>query len=83
MHVDTETTTINQVLPMVKYDLGLGFLPEPFVKPDVAKGKVFEIPLYEDIPTRGIVLIQDTRKPESTAAHALINDLLAHAGKNQ
>lgn len=77
MHVDTETTTINQVLPMVKYDLGLGFLPEPFVRSSVKKGEVFEIPLYEDIPTRGIVLVQDTRKPESTAAHALIEDLLS------
>lgn len=81
MHVDTETTTINQVLPMVKYDLGLGFLPEPFVRPAVAKEEVFEIPLYEDIPTRGIVLIQDTRKPESTASRALINDLLTYTSE--
>ncbi len=76
MHVDTETTTINQVLPMVQHDLGLGFLPEPFVRESVQKGEVFEIKLYEDIPKRDIVLIQDTRKPESTAAHALITELL-------
>ena len=78
MHVDTETTTINQVLPMVKYDLGIGFLPEPFVRQAVQKGEVFEIPLFEDIPTRDIVLIQDTRKPESTASRALINDLMTY-----
>ncbi|MCI5569627.1 MAG: LysR family transcriptional regulator [Candidatus Alectryocaccobium sp.] len=77
MRVDTETTTINQVLPMVKYDLGLGFLPEPFVRHDLKSGNVFKIDLYEDIPQRRIVLVQDTRKPESTAARVLIKDLIA------
>lgn len=76
MHVDTETTTISQVLPMVAYDLGIGFVPEPFVREAVEKKEVFEIPLYEDIPSREIVLIQDTRKPASTASKALIDELL-------
>lgn len=77
LRVDTETTTINQVLPMVKYDLGLGFLPEPFARPALAKGELFKIDLYEEIPRRSIILVQDTRKPESMAAHALIKDLLS------
>ncbi len=77
MRVDTETTTINQVLPMVKYDLGLGFLPEPFVKHELKNGNIFKIDLYEEIPQRRIVLVQDTRKPESTAARVLIKDLIA------
>ncbi len=81
LRVDTETTTINQVLPMVKYDLGLGFLPEPFARPALAKGELFQIELYEEIPKRNIILVQDTRKPESMAAHALIRDLLS--SKNQ
>ncbi len=76
MHVSTETTTINQVLPMIKYDLGLGFLPDAFVASAIQKGEVFEIPLFEDIPSRSIVLIQDTRKPESTASNAFIKDLI-------
>lgn len=78
IRVDTETTTINQVLPMVKYDLGLGFLPEDFVTEDLKNGSVFKIDLYEEIPHRNIVLVQDTRKPESTAARTLITDLIAH-----
>ena len=76
LRVDTETTTINQVLPMVKYDLGLGYLPEPFVRNDLKNGEIFKIDLYEKIPQRRIVLVQDTRKPESTAARALIKDLI-------
>ncbi len=78
IRVDTETTTINQVLPMVKYDLGLGFLPEDFVREELRKEEIYKIDLYEEIPSRNIVLIQDTRKPESTAARTLITDLLAH-----
>ncbi len=76
LRVDTETTTINQVLPMVKYDLGLGYLPEPFVRKDLEKGDIFEIKLYEEIPKRKIIMVQDIRKPESTAARAFIKDLL-------
>ena len=78
LRVDTETTTINQVLPMVKYDLGLGYLPEPFVRPDLESGSLYKIDLYESIPKRSIVMVQDTRKPESTAARALIKDLLEY-----
>lgn len=77
LRVDTETTTINQVLPMVKYDLGLGFLPESFARPALAKREIFKIDLYEEIPKRSIVLVQDTRKPESMSAHALISEILA------
>ncbi len=77
LRVDTETTTINQVLPMVKYDLGLGFLPEPFARPALEEGELYKIDLYEEIPKRNIILVQDTRKPESMAAHALIKDLLS------
>ena len=77
LHVDTETTTINQALPMVKYDLGIAFFPEPFAKKAIENGEVFEIQLYEETPSRDIVLIQDTRKPASTAARAFINDLKA------
>ena len=37
--VDTEAATTDQVLPLVKNDLGLGFLPESFAKEALGRGE--------------------------------------------
>ena len=68
---DVEVATTDQVLPMVKYDLGLGFLPRSFAQDALDKKEVFEVLLKEAIPYRDICLVWDKSRPLSTAAQKL------------
>lgn len=67
---DTEAATTNQVLPLVKYNLGLAFLPEPFAHEALERCEICRIPLAESIPQRQVCLIRDARRPLSVAARA-------------
>lgn len=68
---DIEVATVDQVLPMVQYDLGLGFLPTFFAEEAIQTEKVFEVRLKEEIPQRAICLVWDQSRPLSAAAAAL------------
>ncbi len=74
---DIEAATTDQILPMVKHGLGLGFLPKKFAAESIEKGEIFEIKLAEQIPVRHICLIQDKTRPTSLAAQELIR-MLTH-----
>lgn len=66
-----EAATADQILPMVRYNLGLGFLPESFVADAIEEKLIFPIALKESIPARKICLVQDQSRPLSAAAHKL------------
>ena len=60
--VDTEAATTDQVLPLVKNDLGLGFLPEPFAEEALVRGEVYRIPLADQIPKRQVCMVKDSSR---------------------
>lgn len=68
---EIEAATIDQILPMIIYDLGIGFLPEEFVRPALEAGEVFQIPMSSEIPQRTICLVKDMNRPISIAAREL------------
>lgn len=74
-----EAATTDQILPMVKHDLGLGFVPQSFAKEAIAKGEVFEVRLAEPIPDRYICLVRDKSRPFSAAAQKL-EEMIRAAG---
>ena len=65
---DIEAFTADQILPMVKADLGIGFVPTEFIG---SGGDVCVIDLKEKIPHRNIVLIKRVEQPLSMAARKL------------
>ena len=67
---DVELATTDMILPAVRYNMGIGFLPKEFAKEDLAFGKVFEIDVNERFPERSIILIHDTEYPQSIASKA-------------
>lgn len=71
LHPDMEAATTDQVLPMVRSGLGLGFLPENLAEEALARKEVFQIHLAESIPERNICLVRDTLRPLSIAAKEL------------
>ena len=44
---DTEAATADQILPLVKCELGLAFLPQPMAAPSILKKEIVQIPLKD------------------------------------
>jgi len=65
---DTEAATTDQMLTLVKSELGLAFVPEPMTKELLARGEIVELHLQEIIPSRSICLVYDHHRPLNTAA---------------
>ena len=68
---DTETATTDQILPLVKCELGLAFLPEPMARESIKKHEIVQISLKEDIPERNICMVYDWQHPLNSAARQL------------
>lgn len=71
MKPELEAATTDQILPMIKNDLGIGYLPEIYAKEALAKKEVCPLHLKEDIPMRQICFIENKQYPLSIAAQAL------------
>ena len=65
---DMELATTDMILPAVRHNLGLGFIPAEFAEAELKSGQVFEIKVKEKLPERNIVLIYDMEYPQSIAA---------------
>ena len=69
---DMEVATTDQILPMVRCNLGIGFCPEGIARPAIEHKEVFEIELEEEIPERQITIVEDSGKPQSIAVQKLL-----------
>ena len=65
--------TADQILPLVKSELGLAFLPQPMAREALLKKEIVQIPLVEEIPERYICLVYDSQHPMGAAARELKN----------
>ena len=68
---DTEAATTDQVLPLVKNELGLAFLPEEMTEEALKKHEIIQMDLKEGIPSRHVCMIYDAKRPMSAAAQKL------------
>ena len=76
---DTEAATTDQVLPLVKSELGLAFLPEAMAKEAIRKHEITKMMLKEEIPKRYVCMVYDSKRPMSVAAQKLKKILLEQA----
>lgn len=67
---DVEVTTADQILPVVKNNLGIGFVPEEFLKGEES-GCVFRVNLKEEIPPRSVCYVKRTDQTLGIAAREL------------
>ncbi len=67
---EIEVSTANQILPMVKSNLGIGFVPQEFLTEEDLH-HVIPLQLKENIPPRSICYIKRTDQPLSIAAKEL------------
>ena len=80
---DIETATADQILPMVRANLGIGFIPERTAKAAAVDGSIASLQLKEDPPERTICLIKHKDAPLSIAAAKLEEMLLKHSTINK
>lgn len=71
-----ETATADQILPLVRHELGLAFLPKAMAKEAIAHREILCIPLKDKIPKRSVSMIYDARGPRSVAAQTFQKILL-------
>ena len=76
---EIEAATTDQVLPMVKNDLGIGFVPMEFIENDIDKNNLLVLDIKEKIPQRNICLVTNTERPSSIVTRELEKNIL---GKN-
>ena len=71
LNPDMEAATLDQVLPMVINNLGIGFIPERFIGDSLEKQEIVQLQLYEPLPFRNIALLGRLDRPLSIAAGEL------------
>ena len=67
---DIEAATADQILPMVRNNLGIGFVPEEFLQGEEST-HIFPVCLKEQIPLRSVCLIKRRGAALSVAAQEL------------
>lgn len=75
---DIEAATSDQIIPMVRSDLGIGFVPEHTAKEAEEDGSIYILRLQQPLPERSIVLLKRRDKPLSVAARELEGMLLMY-----
>ena len=68
---EIEAATTDQILPMIKHDLGIGFLSDVCVKEAIQKEEVFELHLDCEVPERHISLVKDISRTSSIAVREM------------
>ncbi|WP_147422823.1 LysR family transcriptional regulator [Lacrimispora algidixylanolytica] len=66
-----EVATMDLIIPVIRKNLGIGFVPEEFAIPFLERKEIMEIKLHEQIPERKICIVSDDNRPLSSAAKEL------------
>lgn len=70
-HLDIETASAGQILPIVREGLGIGFVPEEFLRDLPASALVQTIALRDPVPKRAVLLLKRRGQALSAAAGKL------------
>lgn len=68
---ELEAATTDQILLIIKNDLGIGFIPEVFAKESLLEKEICQIPLSEEINRRHILFVENENYPLNVAAGEL------------
>lgn len=77
LKLDIELATADLLLPIIKKNFGIGYVPENMAQEALSRGEVFRLDLAEEIPLRYICVVRDVQRPLSAAARQLIGLLRA------
>lgn len=72
---DIEAATADQIMPLVKHGLGIGFVPEDFL---ALESGIRKIELKEELPEREIILVRKKEHSLPLPAKELVDMILSH-----
>ncbi len=70
---EIELNTADLIIPFIRRNLGIGFVPEELARPAIEAGEIVRIQLKTDIPERTIYGVHNPRYPLSAAAKELLS----------
>ena len=76
---DIEAATADQILPMVKANLGIGFVPATFLSEADWGQSIYPIDLVQKLPPRQVCLVESAQYSASAAAKELKKICFAHS----
>lgn len=68
---DIEAATFNQIIPMVRADLGIGFVPERTALQESDDNGIYVLNTCQPLPKRSVCLLKRKGNPLSIAAHEM------------
>lgn len=75
LQTDIELSSADLITPMVRDNLGIGFVPLLFAREEIRQGTVFQLSLKEEIPPREIRLFYNADRALSLTAKAFADIL--------
>lgn len=75
-HTDLEVATADQILPLVKHNLGIGFYPKELIQEELKDKNIYEIQTNIKKTERNILLVQDSTRLTNIATHKFIETLI-------
>ena len=76
---DIEAATADQLLPLIKHNLGIGFVPEDFLEEQNGDVQgIFRLPLRAELPQRSISLVKKRNHTLSLPARELERMILGN-----
>lgn len=76
---DIEAATADQILPMVKANLGIGFVPASFLSEADWGQSIYPIDLVQKLPPRKVCLVESAQYSAAAAAKELKKICFAHS----
>lgn len=78
---DIEVATSDLMVPMIQNNLGIGYVPEQLVRPELEAGGVYRVPVYEEMETRTVCALYDAKRGQSRCEKEFLEYLLSFAVK--
>lgn len=65
---DIEADSADLLVPMIRHNFGIGFIPQGMAQRAIKRGDVFRVPLEKELPPRSICMITDPHHPQTSAS---------------
>lgn len=75
LKADIELATADLIIPVIRENLGIGFVPEDLASEALNNNTIFQIALADKLPKRHICMVQNNQKPLNIAARQLIKSI--------
>lgn len=78
---DIEVATSDLMVPMIRNNLGIGYVPKQLVWAELEAGGVYRVPVYEEMETRTVCALYDAKRGQSRCEKEFLEYLLSFTEK--